>query len=45
MRTVECRHAYIGPPQSNVSASLREDLLRSSPKIIGAAEGAVPAFG
>lgn len=45
MRTVECRHAYIGPSQSNVSASLREDLLRSPPKIIEAVEGVVPAFG
>lgn len=33
MRTVECRNAYIGTPQSNVSASLHEDLLRSPGKI------------
>lgn len=39
MRTVECRNAYIGTAQSNVSASLREDLLRWTPKIIRAAAG------
>ena len=40
MRTVECRNAYIGTSQSNVSASLHEDLLRSTPKIIKPAERA-----
>lgn len=39
MRTVECRNAYITASQSNVSASLRDDLLRSAPKIIRAAGG------
>lgn len=36
MRTVECRNAYIPPPQSNVLASLHEDLLRVAHKIIRA---------
>lgn len=34
MRTVECRNAYIGTSDSNVSASLREDLLRVPLKIV-----------
>ncbi len=34
MRTVVCRHAYIDPSQSNVSASLRGDPLHRGPKIV-----------
>jgi hypothetical protein len=39
MRTVECRNAYIAASQSNVSASLRVDLLHSMLKIIKAVDG------
>ncbi|CAK7281244.1 conserved hypothetical protein [Streptomyces misionensis JCM 4497] len=34
MRIVECRNTYIDVSQSNVSATLRGDLLRSPFKII-----------